>query len=93
MSLRDRLVAFIKGQDLDPGFQFKEDTSLIQSGVLDSLALFNLALWIEQQIDPQVDLTAFDLAKQWDTMADILRFIERHRRRMVKPEINTEADG
>ena len=57
----------------------RDDTSLIKSGFFDSLALFNLATWIEKEIKNSVDLTSFDLPKKWDTIASILRFIEERR--------------
>ncbi|MGH7799580.1 MAG: phosphopantetheine-binding protein [Thermodesulfobacteriota bacterium] len=79
MSLHDRLLAFIKELDVELNYDLKEDTSLVKSGLFDSLALFNLALWVEREIDTQVDLTTFDLSKEWDTIADILNFIEKHR--------------
>jgi len=79
MSLHDRLLTFIKELDVELNCDLKEDTSLIKSGLLDSLALFNLAIWIEKEIGARVDLTAFDLSKEWDTIADILNFIEKHR--------------
>jgi len=57
------------------------DTPLIASGLFDSLALFNLVVWIEQQVGAPIDPTAVDLAKEWDTVDDIVRFIERRRNR------------
>ena len=42
------------------------------------MALFRLATWIEARVPADVDLTAFDLSKEWETPADILRFLERH---------------
>jgi D-alanine--poly(phosphoribitol) ligase subunit 2 len=81
MSLRNRLAAFIEGLDVELNGDMKEDTPLIESGLFDSLALVQLAAWIEQQIEVQVDLTAFDLSKEWNTIADILSFIEKHRGR------------
>lgn len=79
MSLQNRLVTFIGELDVELNCDLREDTSLIKSGLFDSLALFNLALWVEREIDTQVDLTTFDLSKEWDTIADILTFIEKHR--------------
>jgi acyl carrier protein len=77
-SLRDRLLAVLEASDvvLD---EHEEETSLIQSGKLDSLGLFNLALFVESQIGSKVDVTAFDLAKEWNTVNDILKFIARFR--------------
>lgn len=79
MSLQNRLVAFIRELDVELNCDLREDTSLIKSGLFDSLALFNLSIWIEKEIGARVDLTAFDLSKEWDTIADILNFIEKHR--------------
>ena len=79
MSLRQRLVETIKKSNLELNIDLKDDTSLIKSGLFDSLALFNLAAWIEQEIGRHVDLTTFDLPKEWDTIADIINFIEKHR--------------
>ncbi len=78
VSLHGRLISLIKELDLGVDGDLKEETSLIKSGLLDSLALLNLAVWIEGEIDTQVDLTIFDLSKEWDTITDILNFIEKH---------------
>lgn len=78
MSLHERLVGFLKELDLELNDELKEDTSLIKSGLLDSLSLFKLAAWVEQEIGGQVDLTAFNLIEEWDTIADILNFVERY---------------
>jgi acyl carrier protein len=78
MSLRDRLVNFLENQNLELIKELKDDTPLIGSGFLDSLALFNLATWIEQEIDSNVSLMDFDLEKEWYTISDILNFIEKH---------------
>ena len=79
MFLQERLLAFLEELDLEERCEFREDTSLIKSGVLDSLNLFKLATWIEAEIDHQIDLTEFNLLEEWDTIADILKFIEEHR--------------
>jgi len=61
------------------GAVLADDTSLIGSGLVDSLALFNLAAWVEREVGRPLDLTSFDLGTEWDTMASIVRFIERQR--------------
>ena len=73
-------MALIEGWHLELPVQLRDDTSLIRSGLFDSLALFNLALWIETQIGAPVNPAALDLSREWDTLADILRYIERERR-------------
>jgi acyl carrier protein len=79
MSLRDELTALIEEWDVERGDHLQEDTSLIRSGLLDSMALFNLAMWIERQIGAPIDPSSFDLSREWDTMSDIVNFIEKRR--------------
>jgi acyl carrier protein len=78
MSLRDELVRVIQEGGLDMPADLTDDTSLIRSGVLDSTALFELALWVESRVAPGLDLTSFDIAEEWDTLAKLVAFIERH---------------
>ena len=56
-----------------------DDTPLISSGLLDSLALFDLALWIEDRVGAPVDPEALDIGHQWDSLGRIVTFVE-HRR-------------
>ena len=76
-ALREELVALVRSWDLDLGEELRDDTSLIKSGVFDSLALWNLLLWVEKQIGCPVDPTSFDLTEEWDTVADVISFLER----------------
>ncbi|NEP08980.1 MAG: acyl carrier protein [Symploca sp. SIO2C1] len=78
MSLDERLVAFLEELDWEENCELKADTSLIKSGLLDSLNLFKLAAWIQEEISSQIDLTEFNLVEEWDTITDILKFIEKH---------------
>lgn len=79
MSLSEQLIAFIEGLEVELDGELQHDTSLIKSGLLDSLALLQVAGWIEHEIGTEADLTAFDLANEWDTIPDILNFIEKNR--------------
>ena len=79
MAVRDRLLALIDSWDVPIGQELQDDTPLITSGMFDSVALFNLALWIEEQVGSTIDPTAFDLIAEWNTVADIIGFIERRR--------------
>ena len=79
MSPQDELFALIESWDVRLEGELKADTPLIASGVFDSLALFNLVFWVEQKIGSPIDPTALDLATEWATVNDILRFIERQR--------------
>jgi acyl carrier protein len=64
------------GVDLPPDFD--DRTPLISSGLLDSTALFELALWVEDHVAPGLDLAAFDVNEEWDTVEGLLEFIEHH---------------
>ena len=90
MSLREQLINVITESDLELDGDLKDDTSLIKSGRFDSMALFNLVLWIEGNIDSKVDFTEIDVAKEWDTIANILDFVEKHRNHGMTGEIKNE---
>jgi acyl carrier protein len=79
MGVRDELVRVIESSGVSLPDDLDEHTSLIQSGLIDSSALFDLALWIEERVAPGLDLTRFDLAEEWDSLAKLHAFIERHR--------------
>jgi hypothetical protein len=80
MSPRDEVVGVIEASGARLPADFHDQTSLIRSGLLDSTALFDLALWVEGRVAPAFDLSAFDLAEEWDPLARLLTFIERHAR-------------
>lgn len=80
MTLREQLVELIRSWDLEIDGHLQDDTPLITSGMFDSQALFNLLLWIEEQIGCPIDPASLDLVDEWDTIADVVGFIERRRR-------------
>ena len=92
MTVRDRLLALIESWDLPFEGPVLEDTPLITSGMLDSQALFNLMLWIEEQIGSTVDPTAVDVAEAWNTVADVVTFIEQ-RRRAAGANVDAKRDN
>ena len=57
-----------------------DETPLVQSGLLDSVALFNLMLWIEEQTGRPLDPTRLDIRTELNTVTSILRLVERLRR-------------
>jgi len=79
-SLRDKIIAVLEVSNVELDGELNEDTPLIKSGKLDSLGLFNLALFVEREIGGKLDVTAFDLAKEWNTINDIVNFIAREQR-------------
>jgi acyl carrier protein len=80
MALRDELLRVMASSGASVPSDLGDHASLIRSGLLDSTALFDLALWIEDRVTPGLDLTSFDLAEEWDTLAQLVAFVERHRR-------------
>jgi acyl carrier protein len=56
-----------------------EDTVLLSSGLVESTALLNLVLWVEDQVESPIDIAELDLGQEWDTVGAVLDFVERHR--------------
>jgi acyl carrier protein len=77
--LSEKLIRAIAPADLDGIGELTETTSLIRSGLIDSQGLLNMALFVEREIGHPVDLTTIDLVSEWDTIADVIRFIEARR--------------
>ena len=78
--LRHELLEALETAGVRLPTNFGDDTSLIRSGLLDSAALFELALWVESRVPPGLDVTAFDLAEMWDTVEKVLAFVQHHER-------------
>ena len=79
-ALRAELLRVIAQSGAAVPDDVQDDASLIRSGLLDSTALFELAVWIEERIAPGLDLTTFDLAEEWDTLRKLMLFVERYPR-------------
>ena len=80
-SLRDELLQFLAEQGIHLSDETADATPLFETGRLDSLALFNLMLWAEERIGEPIDPTALDLARDWATVRDIVRFVSARARR------------
>jgi acyl carrier protein len=78
-SLRTKLLEFLQTLDLDFADDLSDETPLVGSGLLDSLALIRLAAWIEGEIGRPLDPDAFDLQEEWKTVGKVLDHIRRHR--------------
>ena len=76
-SLREKLIVILETSNAELDGDLQGDTPLIKSGRLDSLGLFNLALFVESESGREVDITAYDLSKEWNTIDDLLNFITR----------------
>lgn len=83
MSLRTELYVFLQNKlkeiHNEQEIILKDDTSLVKSLLLESLALLQLSVWIERAVGVPLDFSAFDISREWDTIPDILRFIEKRR--------------
>jgi hypothetical protein len=77
-ALRDELRRLILEFAPERAAALADDTPLITSGLVESLTLLNVALWVETKVGSEVEITSFDLAAEWDSVSDILAFIERH---------------
>jgi len=86
IALHDRLVAFLEAQETEGPNRLTDTTSLIKSGLLDSLGVFNLTAWVEREIGREIDPTTFDLAAEWDTIGQIVSFVAR---RSERPAVQT----
>ena len=46
--------------------------------MVESTTLVSVAVWVEDRIGREMDLGAFDLVAEWDSMSAIVDFVERH---------------
>ena len=81
MNLPDRpaLIGFLEGRNLLLPPDWNDATSLIHSGILDSVALLELIVWLEQQLGHSIDPASLELAEELNTVGNILRFLEQQR--------------
>lgn len=75
----ETVAEILREIEKEPDGGLRRDTSLLDSGLLDSHSILTLALWIEEQIGSEIDLSELDLVELWDTPARIAGFIERSR--------------
>jgi acyl carrier protein len=73
--LRDKVSALLDACDVELPDGPRESAPWIDSGKLDSLSLFKLALFVENEVGRTIDVGSFDLAKEWNTIDDIVHFI------------------
>jgi len=75
MSLRDQLIEFLEEQGIELARDVPDETPLFAEGRLDSLALFNLVLWVEERTGEPLDPTRVDLVREWASVRDLLDFV------------------
>ncbi len=76
--LRDELLRFLVDQGVDLPAE-SDAVPLFEQGLLDSLALFNLVLWIEERTGTPIDPTALDITQEWSSVEDIFAFVNARR--------------
>lgn len=76
----ERLLALVRelleAAEIDE--EVDENTSLLRSELLDSLALLEIAAWVDDELSGGLDLEATRIREEWDSVADILAFVDRH---------------
>ena len=80
MSPHDDLIAAFATWSPSLAENVARDTPLLSSGRLDSMAVFQLLMWIEARVGHAIDVTAIDMPAQWNTVNDIIAFVEKERR-------------
>lgn len=78
MSLRDDLTTYISQQLMHGGTPLAPDASLIEAGVLDSVGLMNLLLYVETRAGvriPDAEVTS----QNFETVAAIEQLVARLR--------------
>ena len=75
----ERIHAFIK-EEINPNAEFEFDTSLnlLESGILDSTAVVELVLWLEETFQLEIDPEALT-ADNFATLDAMVAFIESQR--------------
>lgn len=74
----DRIADELRSALVEWGIDADDDESLISSGRVDSMALFQLSCWIEDRIGRPIDPSTIDLANEWDSVRAIARFVVAH---------------
>ncbi len=75
MALRDDLLKTLAGWRLRA--PVTDETPLVTSGLLDSVALFNLLLWVEEQTGQPLDPTRIDIREELNTITSVLNLVAR----------------
>lgn len=75
----DDVIRFLEEAAPETGWRDGVDAPLFGEGRLDSLALVQLVVWVEEQIGARIDPARFDLPGEWATVAGVAAFVTRHR--------------
>ncbi len=74
-SLETLIRELIEEAEVEFDGVLEPDTSLIESGLLDSLSLLSIAEWVDDELAGALDLKKTNLREEWDSMGAILDFV------------------
>jgi acyl carrier protein len=77
--LRARVIAYLRELFAANDQPFDARQTLVSSGLVNSLMLFELAMWIESEVGAAMDFRQLDLGREWDTVEGIVGFLEAAR--------------
>ncbi len=80
MALHEELISAFATWSPSLARDVARETPLLTSGRLDSVALFQLLLWIEGRIGRPIDVTSVDMPAEWNTVNMIVSYVEREKR-------------
>jgi acyl carrier protein len=78
-TLREELLAELSQWGTREVGPLHDDASLIVSGLVDSVGLFQMLLWIEEKVGTTIDPGTVDWRRDWDSIGAILHYIEQRR--------------
>ena len=78
-NLREQLLDLLRSIDPELGDDAAAGTPLLSSGVLDSLAVVEVADWVAEAVGRPIPPTEVHLPDDWDDVDAIVTFVERAR--------------
>ena len=77
--MREQLLSFVNGDvSLDPSVEIVGDTDLLLTGLVDSVGLIEIVVWLEDEVGIEVDPTDVVLAN-FQTVDQMVALVERIR--------------
>ena len=75
----ERLLALVREllEAAEIDVEVDENTSLLRSELLDSLAVVQIAGWVNDELSGRLDLESVNIREEWDSIAAILAFVDR----------------
>ena len=77
--MREKLRTYITTEIIgDPDYDLQDDEPLLSSGLVDSFRLVDLALWVEDEFDIEIDDSELN-QDNFDTLDELVEFLEENR--------------